>query len=82
MVRAALQPRWAGKVESNRFSRSQPVLAARNRRLGEANFLDLNSVFMSVLAIIPAAGVGVRMGGAMPKQFLSLEGVPIFVHTQ
>lgn len=36
---------------------------------------------MSVLAIIPAAGVGVRMGGATPKQFLSLEGVPIFVHT-
>jgi 2-C-methyl-D-erythritol 4-phosphate cytidylyltransferase len=36
---------------------------------------------MSVLAIIPAAGWGVRMGGATPKQFLSLEGVPIFVHT-
>lgn len=36
---------------------------------------------MSVLAIIPAAGVGVRMGGETPKQFLSLEGVPIFVHT-
>jgi len=36
---------------------------------------------MSVLAIIPAAGMGVRMGGATPKQFLSLEGVPIFVHT-
>jgi 2-C-methyl-D-erythritol 4-phosphate cytidylyltransferase len=36
---------------------------------------------MSVLAIIPAAGLGVRMGGATPKQFLSLEGVPIFVHT-
>ncbi len=36
---------------------------------------------MSVLAIIPAAGAGVRMGGATPKQFLSLEGVPIFVHT-
>ncbi|MGD0923058.1 MAG: 2-C-methyl-D-erythritol 4-phosphate cytidylyltransferase, partial [Terriglobia bacterium] len=36
---------------------------------------------MSVLAIIPAAGTGVRMGGATPKQFLSLEGVPIFVHT-
>lgn len=36
---------------------------------------------MSVLAIIPAAGVGVRMGGSTPKQFLSLEGVPIFVHT-
>ncbi len=36
---------------------------------------------MSVLAIIPAAGSGLRMGGATPKQFLSLEGVPIFVHT-
>jgi 2-C-methyl-D-erythritol 4-phosphate cytidylyltransferase len=36
---------------------------------------------MSVLAIIPAAGTGVRMGGDTPKQFLSLEGVPIFIHT-
>jgi 2-C-methyl-D-erythritol 4-phosphate cytidylyltransferase len=36
---------------------------------------------MSVLAIIPAAGTGLRMGGPTPKQFLSLEGVPIFVHT-
>jgi len=36
---------------------------------------------MSVLAIIPAAGTGIRMGGATPKQFLSLEGAPIFVHT-
>src|SRR5438046_5909224 len=36
---------------------------------------------MSVVAIIPAAGVGIRMGGGTPKQFLSLEGVPIFVHT-
>ena len=36
---------------------------------------------MSVLAIIPAAGMSVRMGGETPKQFLSLEGVPIFIHT-
>jgi 2-C-methyl-D-erythritol 4-phosphate cytidylyltransferase len=36
---------------------------------------------MSVLAIIPAAGTGIRMGGNTPKQFLSLEGVPIFIHT-
>src|SRR5207247_10610154 len=36
---------------------------------------------MSVLAIIPAAGVGIRMGGDTPKQFLSLEGVPVFIHT-
>ncbi len=36
---------------------------------------------MSVVAIIPAAGAGLRMGGETPKQFLSLEGVPIFIHT-
>jgi len=36
---------------------------------------------MSVLAIIPAAGMGLRMGGETPKQFLSLEGAPIFIHT-
>lgn len=36
---------------------------------------------MKVLAIIPAAGMGVRMGGGTPKQFLSLEGVPVFIHT-
>lgn len=36
---------------------------------------------MKVLAIIPAAGTGIRMGGGTPKQFLSLEGVPIFIHT-
>ncbi|HMD95734.1 MAG TPA: 2-C-methyl-D-erythritol 4-phosphate cytidylyltransferase [Terriglobia bacterium] len=36
---------------------------------------------MSVLAIIPAAGLGVRMGTDTPKQFLSLEGVPIFIYT-
>ena len=36
---------------------------------------------MKVLAIIPAAGTGVRMGGELPKQFLSLEGTPIFVYT-
>jgi len=36
---------------------------------------------MSVLAIIPAAGAGLRMGGETPKQFLSLDGVPVFIHT-
>lgn len=49
------------------------------RRLS-SEFRMLDSL-MSVLAIIPAAGVGVRMGGGTPKQFLSLEGLPIFVHT-
>lgn len=32
-----------------------------------------------VVSIIPAAGHGVRMGGK--KQFLKLEGIPIFIHT-
>ncbi len=36
---------------------------------------------MKVLAIIPAAGAGLRMGTETPKQFLALEGVPIMVHT-
>ena len=36
---------------------------------------------MKVVAIIPAAGTGVRMGADLPKQFLSLEGTPIFVYT-
>ncbi len=40
-----------------------------------------HGIGMKVLAIIPAAGMGVRMGGGTPKQFLSLDGVPIFVHT-
>lgn len=36
---------------------------------------------MSVIAIIPAAGAGTRMGLETPKQFLALEGAPIFIHT-
>src|SRR5579884_3633046 len=36
---------------------------------------------MGILAIIPAAGVGTRMGRETPKQFLLLEGTPIFLHT-
>ncbi len=36
---------------------------------------------MRAVAIIPAAGTGTRMKSASPKQFLSLAGVPILVHT-
>ncbi|MGH9406528.1 MAG: 2-C-methyl-D-erythritol 4-phosphate cytidylyltransferase [Terriglobia bacterium] len=36
---------------------------------------------MSVIAIIPAAGIGSRMGHGTPKQFLALGGIPIFIHT-
>lgn len=34
-----------------------------------------------IAAIIPAAGSGSRMGAAVPKQFLALDGVPILVRT-
>ena len=36
---------------------------------------------MKAVAIIPAAGMGTRMRTTSPKQFLSLAGVPILVHT-
>ena len=36
---------------------------------------------MRVVAIIPAAGVGRRMGSAVGKQFLRLKGIPILAHT-
>ena len=34
-----------------------------------------------VVALVPAAGKGLRMGGAIPKQFLSLGGEPLVVHS-
>jgi 2-C-methyl-D-erythritol 4-phosphate cytidylyltransferase len=36
---------------------------------------------MRVVAIIPAAGAGQRMGGPLEKQFLSLRGIPVLAHT-
>lgn len=36
---------------------------------------------MKHVAIILAGGSGTRMGGAMPKQFLSLNDKPVIVHT-
>jgi 2-C-methyl-D-erythritol 4-phosphate cytidylyltransferase len=34
-----------------------------------------------IAAILPAAGLGTRMGAEMPKQFLELEGTPIVIHS-
>jgi len=34
-----------------------------------------------IVAILPAAGLGTRMGGQTPKQFLELDGVPLVVFT-
>ncbi|MEE1550570.1 MAG: 2-C-methyl-D-erythritol 4-phosphate cytidylyltransferase, partial [Nitrospinaceae bacterium] len=36
---------------------------------------------MKVGAIIPAAGRGTRIGEAVPKQFLELQGKPLLHHT-
>jgi 2-C-methyl-D-erythritol 4-phosphate cytidylyltransferase len=36
---------------------------------------------MQVFAILPAAGLGTRMAGPQPKQFLALNGIPILVHS-
>ena len=38
---------------------------------------------MSVFVILPAAGIGTRMAGsgAAPKQFLTLKGLPILIHS-
>lgn len=36
---------------------------------------------MRVFAILPAAGLGTRMAGPQPKQFLSLGGIPILIHS-
>ncbi len=36
---------------------------------------------MQVFVILPAAGLGTRMAGPQPKQFLALDGIPILVHS-
>ena len=36
---------------------------------------------MSVCAIVPAGGLGTRMGGTVPKQFQNLSGKPILYYT-
>ena len=36
---------------------------------------------MQVFVILPAAGLGTRMAGPQPKQFLFLDGLPILIHS-
>ena len=36
---------------------------------------------MKVFVILPAAGLGTRMAGPQPKQFLALDGIPILIHS-
>ena len=39
------------------------------------------SPVMQVFVILPAAGLGTRMAGPQPKQFLALNGIPILIHS-
>lgn len=41
----------------------------------------MNSVDTKVVAIVPAAGIGSRMGADIPKQYLPLNGQTILAHT-
>ena len=36
---------------------------------------------MTIWAVLPAAGIGRRMGSAIPKQYLSINGVPLLLHS-
>lgn len=38
-------------------------------------------MFNSVVAVVPAAGLGTRMGGNTPKQYLLLGGLPLLVYS-
>lgn len=50
-----------------------------NDAIAKAEIIDEMS-FPSFVALIPAAGVGARMGGKMPKQYAQLAGKPMLQH--
>src|ERR1700678_345371 len=53
---------------------------AAKRRLPHRRWLYTSPV-MQVFVILPAAGLGTRMAGPQPKQFLALNGLPILIHS-
>ena len=59
----------------DRFQNFRPI------PLHEVNFQFSAKPMSRIAAILPAAGLGTRMGAETPKQFLELEGAPIVVHT-
>jgi 2-C-methyl-D-erythritol 4-phosphate cytidylyltransferase len=36
---------------------------------------------MTIWAVLPAAGIGRRMGSKIPKQYLSIDGAPLLLHS-
>jgi 2-C-methyl-D-erythritol 4-phosphate cytidylyltransferase len=67
--RAKSSPRRKGPRESNR---------PRPSWHGSGLY---TSTVMQVFVILPAAGLGTRMAGPQPKQFLALNGLPILIHS-
>ena len=41
----------------------------------------MNASLPRLFAVIPAAGVGRRMGGKLPKQYLQIGGICVLEHT-
>ncbi len=36
---------------------------------------------MTIWAVLPAAGIGRRMGSTIPKQYLTIDGAPLILHS-
>src|SRR5215470_11715535 len=50
-------------------------------RQGRTDCFANKRAMSRIAAILPAAGLGTRMGADTPKQFLELDGVPIVILT-
>src|SRR5215813_11672948 len=78
------------RVTTERTSGPAVCVASFPRQPLEVHFLvrrrpaaqPVASTIMSkITAILPAAGLGTRMGAETPKQFLELDGSPILIHS-
>ena len=73
-----LVPAICGLAESPIGLRESWQLEARGWKLSPRCYTPH---VMRVFAILPAAGLGTRMAGPQPKQFVELDGVPILIHS-
>lgn len=66
------------------FYSSKITLLLAKHKKRENTFVisqKFNFIFMKQFAIIVAGGMGQRFGGQIPKQFLTLKGLPVLMHT-
>lgn len=59
---------------------SRPDVAAGRLSAGLTLMLDQHDPMTAFFALIPAAGVGARLGANQPKQYLTLAGKPVLRH--